>query len=162
MEENNSGNSKAWDIFSTLEVDENGIPITTPSERTREVINEEPHQTIMLHRNEIEEEEDSTQKIVYGSGDESHAIKLPPRKLNLPDEVIGIVKNGVKSTISFNIMVEIDMIPESIIDFLSQSYNIPKEDVVRDIVELSFDEDDAKKILSEGIIKELWKEGGEK
>ena len=156
MEENNS---KAWDVYSTLEVDENGIPITTPSADTREVVNEEPRQTIMLHRNEIEEEnEDNGQKIVYESGDESHAIKLPPRKLNLPNEVIGIVKNGVKSTISFNIMVEIDMIPESIIDFLSQSYNIPKEDVVRDIVELSFDEDDAKKILSEGIIKELWKE----
>nr|DAG98001.1 MAG TPA: hypothetical protein [Ackermannviridae sp.] len=154
MEENNS---KAWDIYSTLEVDENGIPITTPSESVREVINEEPRQTIMLHRNEIEEE-DNSQKIVYESGDESHAIKLPPRKLNLPNEVIGIVKNGVKSTISFNIMVEIDMIPESIIDFLSESYNIPKEDVVKDIVELSFDEDDAKKILSEGIIKELWKE----
>lgn len=154
MEENNS---KAWDVFSTLEVDENGIPITTPSEHTKEIVNEEPRQTIMLHRNEIEED-DSAQKIFYESGDESHAIKLPPRKLNLPNEVIGIVKNGVKSTISFNIMVEIDMIPESIIDFLSQSYNIPKEDVVRDIVELSFDEDDAKKILSEGIIKELWKE----
>lgn len=154
MEENNS---KAWDVFSTLEVDENGIPITTPSADTREVVNEEPRQTIMLHRSEIEEE-DSDQKVVYESGDESHAIQLPPRKLNLPNEVIGIVKNGVKSTISFNIMVEIDMIPESIIDFLSQSYNIPKEDVVRDIVELSFDEDDAKKILSEGIIKELWKE----
>lgn len=154
MEENNS---KAWDIYSALEVDENGIPITTPSEHTREIVNEEHRQTIMLHRNEIEEE-DNSQKIVYESGDESHAIKLPPRKLNLPNEVIGIVKNGVKSTISFNIMVEIDMIPESIIDFLSQSYNIPKEDVVRDIVELSFDEDDAKKILSEGIIKELWKE----
>lgn len=155
MEENNS---KAWDVYSTLEVDENGIPITTPSADTREIINEEPHQTIMLHRNEIEEEDNSGQKIVYESGDESHATKLPPRKLNLPNEVIGIVKNGVKSTISFNIMVEIDMIPESIIDFLSQSYNIPKEDIVRDIVELSFDEDDAKKILSEGIIKELWKE----
>lgn len=154
MEENNS---KAWDIFGTLEVDENGIPITTPSEHTREIVNEEPRQTIMLHRSEIEEE-DSDQNIVYESNDKSHAIKLPPRKLNLPNEVIGIVKNGVKSTISFNIMVEIDMIPESIIDFLSQSYNIPKEDVVRDIVELSFDEDDAKKILSEGIIKELWKE----
>lgn len=154
MEENNS---KAWDIYSTLEVDENGIPITTPSADTREIVNEEPRQTIMLHRNEIEEE-DNSQKVAYESGDESHAIKLPPRKLNLPNEVIGIVKNGVKSTISFNIMVEIDMIPESIIDFLSQSYNIPKEDVVRDIVELSFDEDDAKKILSEGIIKELWKE----
>lgn len=154
MEENNS---KAWDVFSTLEVDENGIPITTPSADTREVVNEEPHQTIMLHRSEIEEE-DSGQKIVYESNDKSHAIQLPPRKLNLPNEVIGIVKNGVKSTISFNIMVEIDMIPESIIDFLSQSYNIPKEDVVKDIVELSFDEDDAKKILSEGIIKELWKE----
>ena len=96
--------------------------------------------------------------MIYEDNDKSHAIKLPPRKLNLPNEVIGIVKNGVKSTISFNIMVEIDMIPESIIDFLSQSYNIPKEDVVKDIVELSFDEDDAKKILSEGIIKELWKE----
>lgn len=156
MEENNS---KAWDIYSTLEVDENGIPITTPSEHTREIINEEPRQTIMLHRNEIEEEnEDNGQKIVYESDDESHAIKLPSRKLNLPNEVIGIVKNGVKSTISFNIMVEIDTIPESIIDFLSQSYNIPKEDVVKDIVELSFNEDDAKKILSEGIIKELWKE----
>lgn len=154
MEENNS---KAWDVYSTLEVDENGIPITTPSADTREIVNEEPRQTIMLHRNEIEEEDDS-QKVAYESGDESHAIKLPPRKLNLPNEVIGIIKNGVKSTISFNIMVEIDMIPESIIDFLSQSYNIPKEDVVRDIVELSFDEDDAKKILSEGIIKELWKE----
>lgn len=154
MEENNS---KAWDVFSTLEVDENGIPITTPSADTREVINEEPHQTIKLHRNETEEEYNS-QKVVYESDDESHAIKLPPRKLNLPNEVIGIVKNGVKSTISFNIMVEIDMIPESIIDFLSQSYNIPKEDVVKDIVELSFNEDDAKKILSEGIIKELWKE----
>lgn len=158
MEENNS---KAWDIYSTLEVDENGIPITTPSEHTREVVNEEPRQTIMLHRIETssgESEDNSDQKIVYESGDESHAIKLPPRKLNLPNEVIGIVKNGVKSTISFNIMVEIDMIPESIIDFLSQSYNIPKEDVVKDIVELSFDEDGAKKILSEGIIKELWKE----
>ena len=155
MEENNS---KAWDVFSTLEVDENGIPITTPSADTREVVNEEPHQTIMLHRNEIEEEDGEQKMMIYESGDESHAIKLPPRKLNLPNEVIGIVKNGVKSTISFNIMVEIDMIPESIIDFLSQSYNIPKEDVVRDIVELSFDEDDAKKILSEGIIKELWKE----
>lgn len=156
MEENNS---KAWDVFSTLEVDENGIPITTPSADTREVVNEEPHQTIKLHRNETGEEDNNGQKMmIYESDDESHAIKLPPRKLNLPDEVIGIVKNGVKSTISFNIMVEIDMIPESIIDFLSQSYNIPKEDVVRDIVELSFDEDDAKKILSEGIIKELWKE----
>lgn len=155
MEENNS---KAWDVFSTLEVDENGIPITTPSEHTREVVNEEPRQTIMLHRNETGEEDNSGQKMIYESGDESHAIKLPPRKLNLPNEVIGIVKNGVKSTISFNIMVEIDMIPESIIDFLSQSYNIPKEDVVKDIVELSFNEDDAKKILSEGIIKELWKE----
>lgn len=157
MEENNS---KAWDVFGTLEVDENGIPITTPSESVREVINEEPRQTIMLHRNEIEEEEDSNgqKMMIYEDNDKSHAIKLPPRKLNLPNEVIGIVKNGVKSTISFNIMVEIDMIPESIIDFLSQSYNIPKEDVVRDIVELSFDEDDAKKILSEGIIKELWKE----
>ena len=158
MEENNS---KAWDVFSTLEVDENGIPITTPSESVREVVNEEPRQTIMLHRTETSsgESEDSEQKMmIYESGDESHAIKLPPRKLNLPNEVIGIVKNGVKSTISFNIMVEIDMIPESIIDFLSQSYNIPKEDVVKDIVELSFDEDDAKKILSEGIIKELWKE----
>ena len=156
MEENNS---KAWDVFSTLEVDENGIPITTPSADTREVVNEEPHQTIKLHRNETGEEDNSGQKmIVYESDDESHAIKLPPRKLNLPNEVIGIVKNGVKSTISFNIMVEIDMIPESIIDFLSQSYNIPKEDVVKDIVELSFNEDDAKEILSRGIIKELWKE----
>lgn len=158
MEENNS---KAWDVFSTLEVDENGIPITTPSTDTREIVNEEPHQTIMFHRTETSSggsENNSDQKIVYESDDESHAIKLPPRKLNLPNEVIGIVKNGVKSTISFNISVEIDMIPESIIDFLSQSYNIPKEDVVRDIVELSFDEDDAKKILSEGIIKELWKE----
>lgn len=154
MEENNS---KAWDIYSTLEVDENGIPITTPSADTREVVNEEPRQTIMLHRNEIEEE-DNSQKIVYESNNESHAIKLPPRKLNLPNEVIGIVKNGVKSTISFNIMVEIDIIPESIIDFLSQSYNIPKDDVVKDIVELSFNEDDAKEILSRGIIKELWKE----
>lgn len=160
MEENNS---KAWDVFSTLEVDENGIPITTPSENVREVIDEEPHQTIKLHRNEIdsgESEDNNGQKIVYESGDESHAIQLPPRKLNLPNEVIGIVKNGVKSTISFNIMVEIDMIPENIIDFLSQSYNIPKKDVVKDIVELSFNEDDAKKILSEGIIKELWKEEG--
>lgn len=158
MEENNSnsGNSKAWDVFSTLEVDENGIPITTPSEDTREVVREEPRQTIKLHRNEIEE--DDKQKVVYESGDESHAIKLPPRKLNLPDEVIGIVKNGVKSKISFNISVEIDMIPESIIDFLSESYNIPREDVVKDIVELSFNEDEAKEILSEGIIKELWKE----
>lgn len=155
MEENNS---KAWDVFSTLEVDENGIPITTPSDNVREVINEEPRQTIMLHRNEIKEEDNDQKMMIYESDDESHAIKLPPRKLNLPNEVIGIVKNGVKSTISFNIMVEIDMIPESIIDFLSQSYNIPKEDVVKDIVELSFDEDDAKKILSEGIIKELWKE----
>lgn len=156
MEENNS---KAWDVYSTLEVDENGIPITTPSADTREVIREEPRQTIMLHRSEIEEEDNSGQKMmIYESGDESHAIQLPPRKLNLPNEVIGIVKNGVKSTISFNIMVEIDMIPESIIDFLSQSYNIPKEDVVKDIVELSFNEDDAKKILFEGIIKELWKE----
>lgn len=155
MEENNS---KAWDIYSTLEVDENGIPITTSSADTREVVNEEPHQTIKLHRNETGEEDNNGQKIVYESDDESHAIKLPPRKLNLPNEVIGIVKNGVKSTISFNIMVEIDMIPESIIDFLSQSYNIPKEDVVKDIVELSFNEDDAKEILSRGIIKELWKE----
>lgn len=154
MEENNS---KAWDVYSTLEVDENGIPITTPSADTREVISEEPRQTIMLHRRGIEEE-DSDQEIVYEDNDQSRAVKLSPRKLNLPDEVIGVIKNGVKSTISFNIMVEIDMIPESIIDFLSQSYNIPKEDVVRDIVELSFDEDDAKKILSEGIIKELWKE----
>lgn len=153
MEENNS---KAWDVYSTLEVDENGIPITTPSEHKREIVNEEPRQTIMLHRSEVEE--DSGQKIVYESNDESHAIQLPPRKLNLPNEVIGIVKNGVKSKISFNISVEIDMIPESIIDFLSQSYNIPKEDVVKDIVELSFDEDDVKEILSEGIIKELWKE----
>jgi hypothetical protein len=155
MEENNS---KAWDVFSTLEVDENGIPITTPSDNVREVINEEPRQTIMLHRNEIKEEDNDQKMMIYEDNDKSHAIKLPPRKLNLPNEVIGIVKNGVKSTISFNIMVEIDMIPESIIDFLSQSYNIPKEDVVKDIVELSFDEDDAKKILSEGIIKELWKE----
>lgn len=155
MEENNS---KAWDVYSTLEVDENGIPITTPSADTREIVNEEPRQTIMLYRNEIEEEDNGQKMMIYEDEDKSHAIKLPPRKLNLPDEVIGIVKNGVKSTISFNIMVEIDMIPESIIDFLSQSYNIPKEDVVRDIVELSFDEDDAKKILSEGIIKELWKE----
>lgn len=154
MEENNS---KAWDIFSTLEVDENGIPITTPSADTREVVNEEPHQTIMLHRNEIEEDNDQ-KMVIYEDNDKSHAIQPPPRKLNLPNEVIGIVKNGVKSTISFNIMVGIDMIPESIIDFLSQSYNIPKEDVVKDIVELSFNEDDAKKILSEGIIKELWKE----
>ena len=158
MEENNS---KAWDVFSTLEVDENGIPITTPSVDTREVIREEPHQTIVLHRNDIEEEDNSGQKmIIYEDDDKSHAIKLPPRKLNLPNEVIGIVKNGVKSKISFNIMVEIDMIPESIIDFLSQSYNIPKEDVVKDIVELSFNEDDAKEILSRGIIKELWKEEG--
>lgn len=155
MEENNS---KAWDVYSTLEVDENGIPITTPSDNVREVINEEPRQTIMLHRNEIKEEDNDQKMMIYEDNDKSHAIKLPPRKLNLPNEVIGIVKNGVKSTISFNIMVEIDMIPESIIDFLSQSYNIPKEDVVKDIVELSFDEDDAKKILSEGIIKELWKE----
>lgn len=155
MEENNS---KAWDVFSTLEVDENGIPITTPSADTREVIREEPRQTIMLHRNEIEEKDSGQKMMIYEYEDKSHAIQLPPRKLNLPNEVIGIVKNGVKSTISFNIMVEIDMIPESIIDFLSQSYNIPKEDVVRDIVELSFGEDDAKKILSEGIIKELWKE----
>lgn len=155
MEENNN---KAWDVYSTLEVDENGIPITTPSDNVREVINEEPRQTIMLHRNEIKEEDNDQKMMIYEDNDKSHAIKLPPRKLNLPNEVIGIVKNGVKSTISFNIMVEIDMIPESIIDFLSQSYNIPKEDVVKDIVELSFDEDDAKKILSEGIIKELWKE----
>lgn len=155
MEENNS---KAWDVYSTLEVDENGIPIMTPSEHTKEITNEEPRQTIMLHRNEIEEEDNDQKMMIYEDNDKSHAIKLPPRKLNLPNEVIGIVKNGVKSTISFNIMVEIDMIPESIIDFLSQSYNIPKEDVVKDIVELSFDEDDAKKILSEGIIKELWKE----
>lgn len=156
MEENNS---KAWDVYSTLEVDENGIPITTPSADTREVINEEPHQTIKLHRNETGEEDNNGQKMmIYESGDESRAIKLPPRKLNLPNEVIGIVKNGVKSKISFNISVEIDMIPESIIDFLSQSYNIPKEDVVKDIVELSFNEDDAKEILSRGIIKELWKE----
>ena len=155
MEENNS---KAWDVFSTLEVDENGIPITTPSDNVREVINEEPRQTIMLHRNEIKEEDNDQKMMIYEDNDKSHAIKLPPRKLNLPNEVIGIVKNGVKSTISFNIMVEIDMIPESIIDFLSQSYNIPKEDVVKDIVEFSFDEDDAKKILYEGIIKELWKE----
>lgn len=155
MEENNS---KAWDVYSTLEVDENGIPITTPSADTREIVNEEPRQTIMLHRNEIEEEDNGQKMMIYENEDRSHAIQLPPRKLNLPDEVIGIVKNGVKSTISFNIMVEIDMIPESIIDFLSQSYNIPKEDVVKDIVELSFNEDDVKKILSEGIIKELWKE----
>lgn len=156
MEENNS---KAWDIYSTLEVDENGIPIMTPSADTREVIREEPRQTIMFHRSEIEEEDNSGQKMmIYEDEDKSHAIQLPPRKLNLPNEVIGIVKNGVKSTISFNIMVEIDMIPESIIDFLSQSYNIPKEDVVKDIIELSFNEDDVKKILSEGIIKELWKE----
>lgn len=156
MEENNN---KAWDVFSTLEVDENGIPITTPSEHKREIVNEEPHQMIKLHRNETEEEDNSGQKMmIYESEDQSHAIQLPPRKLNLPNEVIGIVKNGVKSKISFNIMVEIDMIPESIIDFLSQSYNIPKEDVVRDIVELSFNEDDVKEILSEGIIKELWKE----
>ena len=155
MEENNS---KAWDVYSTLEVDENGIPITTPSDNVREVINEEPRQTIMLHRNEIKEEDNDQKMMIYEDNDKSHAIKLPPRKLNLPNEVIGIVKNGVKSTISFNIMVEIDMIPESIIDFLSQSYNIPKEDVVKDIVELSFNEDDAKEILSEGIIKELWKE----
>lgn len=156
MEENNS---KAWDVFSTLEVDENGIPITTPSADTREVVNEEPHQTIKLHRNETGEEDNNGQKMmIYESDDESHAIQLPPRKLNLPDEVIGIVKNGVKSTISFNIMIEIDMIPESIIDFLSQSYNIPKEDVVKDIVELSFNEDEAKEILSRGIINELWKE----
>lgn len=155
MEENNS---KAWDVYSTLEVDENGIPITTPSEHTREVIREEPRQTIMLHRNETGEEDSGYKMVIYEDEDKSHAIQLPPRKLNLPNEVIGIVKNGVKSTISFNISVEIDMIPESIIDFLSQSYNIPKEDVVKDIVELSFDEDDAKKILSEGIIKELWKE----
>jgi hypothetical protein len=156
-ENNNNGNSKAWDIFSTLEVDENGIPITTPSVSTREVVREEPRQTIKLHRNEVEED-NSEQKVVYESCDESHAIKLPPRKLNLPDEVIGIVKNGVKSKISFNISVEIDMIPESIIDFLSESYNIPREDVVKDIVELSFNEDEAKEILSEGIIAELWKE----
>lgn len=155
MEENNS---KAWDVYSTLEVDENGIPITTPSDNVREVIREEPRQTIMLHRNEIKEEDNDQKMMIYEDEDKSHAIKLPPRKLNLPNEVIGIVKNGVKSTISFNIMVEIDMIPESIIDFLSQSYNIPKEDVVKDIVELSFNEDDAKEILSEGIIKELWKE----
>lgn len=156
MEENNS---KAWDVYSTLEVDENGIPITTPSADTREVVNEEPHQTIKLRRNETGEEDNNGQKMmIYESSDESHAIQPHPRKLNLPNEVIGIVKNGVKSTISFNIMVEIDMIPESIIDFLSQSYGIPKEDVVKDIVELSFDEDDVKKILSEGIIKELWKE----
>lgn len=156
MEENNS---KAWDIYGTLEVDENGIPITTSSEHTREIINEEPRQTIMLHRSEIEKE-GSEQKtmVIYEDNDKSHAIQLPPRKLNLPNEVIGIVKNGVKSKISFNISVEIDMIPESIIDFLSRSYNIPKEDVVKDIVELSFDEDDVKEILSEGIIKELWKE----
>ena len=158
MEENNSNNnSKAWDVFSTLEVDENGIPITTPSTDTREVVREEPRQTIKLHRNEVEEKE-SEQKVVYESRDESRAIQLPPRKLNLPDEVIGIVKNGVKSKISFNISVEIDMIPESIIDFLSQSYGIPREDVVKDIVELSFNEDEAKEILSEGIITELWKE----
>lgn len=155
MEENNN---KAWDVYSTLEVDENGIPITTPSADTREVIREEPRQTIMLHRSEIEEEDNDQKMIIYEDEDKSHAIQPTPRKLNLPNEVIGIVKNGVKSTISFNIMVEIDMIPESIIDFLSQSYNIPKEDVVKDIVELSFNEDDAKKILSEGIIKELWKE----
>lgn len=155
MEENNS---KAWDVYSTLEVDENGIPITTPSADTREIVNEEPRQTIMLHRSEIEEEDNGQKMMIYEDEGKSRAIKLPPRKLNLPDEVIGIVKNGVKSTISFNIMVEIDMIPESIIDFLSKSYNIPKEDVVKDIVELSFNEDDAKKILSEGIIKELWKE----
>jgi hypothetical protein len=155
MEENNS---KAWDVYSTLEVDENGIPITTPSDNVREVINEEPRQTIMLHRNEIKEEDNDQKMMIYEDNNKSHSIKLPPRKLNLPNEVIGIVKNGVKSTISFNIMVEIDMIPESIIDFLSQSYNIPKEDVVKDIVELSFNEDDAKEILSEGIIKELWKE----
>lgn len=156
MEENNS---KAWDVYSTLEVDENGIPITTPSADTREVIREEPRQTIMLHRSEIEEEDSGQKMMIYENEDKSHAIKLPPRKLNLPNEVIGIVKNGVKSTISFNIMVEIDMIPESIIDFLSKSYNIPKEDVVKDIIELSFNEDEAKEILSEGIIKELWKEG---
>lgn len=154
MEENNS---KAWDIFGTLEVDENGIPITTPSDNTREVINEEPRQTIMFHRSEIEEEDSEQKMMIYEDKDNSHAIQLPPRKLNLPNEVIGIVKNGVKSKISFNISVEIDMIPESIIDFLSQSYNIPKEDVVKDIVELSFNEDDAKEILSRGIIKELWK-----
>ena len=155
MEENNS---KAWDVYSTLEVDENGIPITTPSDNVREVINEEPRQTIMLHRNEIKEEDNDQKMMIYEDEDKSHAIQLPPRKLNLPNEVIGIIKNGVKSTISFNIMVEIDMIPESIIDFLSQSYNIPKEDVVKDIVELSFNEDEAKEILSRGIIKELWKE----
>lgn len=155
MEENNS---KAWDVYSTLEVDENGIPITTPSEHTREVISEEPRQTIMFHRSEIEEDGSDQKMMIYESDDKSHAIQPPPRKLNLPNEVIGIVKNGVKSKISFNISVEIDMIPESIIDFLSQSYNIPKEDIVKDIVELSFNEDEAKEILSKGIIKELWKE----
>lgn len=147
-------NSKAWDVYDTLEVDENGIPIMTTSSsfssNTVDTTDEEPHQKVIaLHRNETSSDE-------MNNGYRS--VTLPhPRKLNLPDEVVGIIKNGIKSTISFNITVEIDMIPENIIDFLSQSYNIQKEDVVKDIVELSFDEDEAKEILSRGIIKELWK-----
>ena len=151
--------SKAWDVYDTLEVDENGIPITTTTTINEEHAEDrEPYQQgTMLHRNETIDEISDNPTVSYEQVDRLNTSSSQ-RKLHLPDEVIGIIKNGVKSTISFNISVEIDMIPESIIDFLSQSYNIPKEDVVKDIVELAFDEGDAKEILSRGIIKELWKQ----
>ena len=151
--------NKAWDVYGSLEVDENGIPIIAASSSAEDVTNEEPLQkSIAFHRNgDLSEYKGNAQRKIYN--DDYKSITLPPSlKLNLPNEVVGIIKNGVKSTISFNISLEIDMIPESIIDFLSASYNIQKEDVVKDIVELSFDEDSAKEILSRGIIQELWKE----
>ena len=128
--------SKAWDVYDTLEVDENGIPITTTTTINKEHVEdrESYKQGIMLRRNETIDEISGNPTVSYEQADRLNTSSSQ-RKLHLPNEVIGIIKNGVKS----------------------ESYNIRKEDVVKDIVELSFNEDDVKEILSKGIVKELWK-----
>lgn len=126
-------NKSIWEWSdSSVMFDENGLPIV---ENTDEYDEEESRPSILLKQEKKIEEK--------------------PQKENLPTEVINLIKNGKKEKMTIDVKVDIEVLPDVIIDFISESYGIEKEKVIMQMVEMSIDKetirDVIKKIVEEKI-----------
>lgn len=126
-------NKSIWEWSdSSVMFDENGLPIV---ENTDEYDEEESRPSILLKQEKKIEEK--------------------PQKENLPTEVINLIKNGKKEKMTIDVKVDIEVLPDVIIDFISESYGIEKEKVIMQMMEMSIDKetirDVIKKIVEEKI-----------
>lgn len=131
-----------WDWESDVEFDEDGLPILKTENEENETINDVD--VNIPQNNVVEHHSQNIRRI-----DQSAKIQ------KLPQDVVNIIKNGKKENKKISVEIDVETLPKAIIEFISESYNVDKVDIMKETIKMSIDQNMLASVIWKAVESEL-------